>query len=147
MDIVVFPQHWSAILCILIMVGSIVIAYVKRLSITYTLIIANIAIFIITLFFQNQIIYGYGSFAGQYTGLGGLGFRSTYLSTEYFPQLYTLFTSMFIHGGFLHIFGNMFVFFFIGMAFEQKVGWKKFIIIYLKILKPGPSGLSIQTRL
>ena len=38
---------------------------------------------------------------------------------------------MFIHADFLHIIGNMFVFFFIGMAFEQKVGWKNFIIIYL----------------
>jgi hypothetical protein len=38
---------------------------------------------------------------------------------------------MFIHFEFLHIIGNMFVFFFIGMAFEHRVGWKKFLIIYL----------------
>jgi len=38
---------------------------------------------------------------------------------------------MFVHSGFLHIFGNMLIFFFIGMAFEQRIGWKKFLIIYL----------------
>jgi hypothetical protein len=38
---------------------------------------------------------------------------------------------MFIHGGFMHIFGNMFVFLFMGMAFEQRIGWKNFLIIYL----------------
>jgi hypothetical protein len=38
---------------------------------------------------------------------------------------------MFVHGGFAHIFGNMLVFFFMGMAFEQRIGWKKFLIIYI----------------
>jgi membrane associated rhomboid family serine protease len=131
MDIVIIPQHWSAILCIFIMIASLVIAYVKKLSITYTLIIANIIIFIITLFFQYEIIYGYGDFAGQYSGLGGLSFRTNYLSPEYFPQLYTLFTSVFIHGGFAHIFGNMFVFFFVGSALEERISPKNFLIIYL----------------
>jgi len=39
-----------------------------------------------------------------------LGYRSIYLSLEYFTQIYTLFTYMFIHGGLGHIFGNMLVF-------------------------------------
>jgi membrane associated rhomboid family serine protease len=38
---------------------------------------------------------------------------------------------MFVHGGFAHIIGNMLVFFFIGMAFEQRIGWKNFITIYI----------------
>ena len=38
---------------------------------------------------------------------------------------------MFIHGGFAHIFGNMFVFFFVGAALEERIGLKKFMIIYL----------------
>src|SRR4030042_5386367 len=99
MDITLFPQHWSAILCICIMIGSLVIAYLKKLSITLTLIISNIIIFIVTLIFSYEIIYD-----------PGLGFRAIYLSPEYFPRLYTLFTSMFIHGGIPHIFGNMLVF-------------------------------------
>jgi membrane associated rhomboid family serine protease/ribosomal protein S27AE len=106
------------------MIGALVIAYIKKLMITYTLIIVNIIIFIITIFFENEIIYGISDYPG-------LGFRSIYLTLEYSPQLYTLFTSMFIHGGFAHIFGNMFVFFFVGTALEERVGMKKFLIIYL----------------
>ena len=124
MDIALFPQHLIAILCILIMIVGLIIAYIKKLMLTYTLIIVNIIIFIITLFFENEIIYGVGDYPG-------LGFRSIYLTPEYFPQIYTLFTSMFIHGGFAHIFGNMFVFFFVGTALEERVGLKKFMIIYL----------------
>jgi membrane associated rhomboid family serine protease len=131
MEIVLIPQHWSAILCICIMIGALIFAYAKKLMMTYALIIANIVIFVLTLIYTNEIIYGFGEFAGQYTGLGGLGFRSAYLSPEFSPQIYTVFTSMFIHGGFLHIFGNMFIFLFIGLAFEQRIGWKKFLIIYL----------------
>jgi membrane associated rhomboid family serine protease len=123
MDITLFPQHWASILCICIMVGAILIAYIRKIMITYSLIIANIVIFIITLVFENQILGGAGNI--------GLGFRPVYLSVEYSPQVYTLFTSMFIHAGFAHIFGNMFVFFFLGIAFEERVGAKNFLIIYL----------------
>jgi len=94
---------------------------------TYSLIIANFIVFIFTLVFTINIP-NYGNVS---VILLDLAFRPEYLSIEKFPQLYTLFTSMFIHADFLHIIGNMFVFFFIGMAFEQKVGWKNFIIIYL----------------
>jgi membrane associated rhomboid family serine protease len=110
------------------MIGAIVVAYLKKWMITYALIFANIFVFILTIIYPYELIYGLDSIASQSVGLG---FRPIYLSTEYFPQLYTLFTSMFIHGGFAHLLGNMLVFFFIGMAFEQRIGFKKFIIIYI----------------
>jgi len=118
MDIVILPIHLISLVAICIMVGAIVIAYVKKLMITYAIIIANLIIFALTFIFENEII-------------GDLGFKPAYLSTQYFPNIYTLFTSMFVHSGFLHIFGNMLVFFFMGMAFEQRIGAKKFLIIYL----------------
>jgi len=124
MDLVIYSQHWSAILCICIMIGTLLIAIFKKIMVTYALIIANVVIFVVTIIYYEQIVYGITNFAG-------LGFRSIYLNPEYSPQLYTLFTSMFIHGGFLHIFGNMFIFLFLGMAFEQRIGAKKFLIIYL----------------
>ena len=105
------------------MIGALVVAYLKKLMMTYALIIANFIVFILTVIFQDDII---GSM--HYVGLG---FRPIYLSVEYSPQLYTLFTSMFVHAGFAHIFGNMLVFFFMGIAFEQRIGWKRFLIIYL----------------
>jgi len=118
MDIVILPIHLISLVAICIMVGAIVIAYVKKLMITYAIIIANLIIFALTFVFENEII-------------DDLGFKPAYLSAQYFPNIYTLFTSMFVHGGFLHIFGNMLVFFFMGIAFEQRIGSKKFLIIYL----------------
>lgn len=106
-----------ALICIGIMIGALVVAYIKKIMMTYALIIANLAIFFIT-FLNSSVIYE-------------LGFKPIYLSVELFPQIYTLFTSMFTHGGFAHILGNMLVFFFMGIAFEQRIGWKIFLVIYL----------------
>jgi len=128
MDIILLNQHWAAILCICIMIGAIVLGIIKKFMMTHVLIVTNIVIFVITWIYYNEIVYGVENGFLRYAGLG---FRSLYLSTEYFPQIYTLFTSMFIHGGFAHIFGNMIVFFFIGLPFEQRIGWKNFLIIYL----------------
>jgi len=117
MDIIILPINFVSILAICTIIGTLVISYAKKLLITYALIFANFIVFVISVIFP-EVIYD-------------LGFRPIYLSSEFMPQIYTLFTSMFIHGGFLHIIGNMMVFFFVGMAFEQRIGWKKFLTIYL----------------
>jgi membrane associated rhomboid family serine protease len=127
MGVEILPQHWSAILCIIIMIGTLVFAYFKKWLMTYGLIISNFIVFVFTLIYPNQLIYGIT--AGS--PYAGLGFRPIYLYPEGVAQIYTLFTSMFIHGDFFHILANMFIFFFIGMAFEQRIGGKRFIIIYL----------------
>jgi membrane associated rhomboid family serine protease len=132
MDIVIIPQHWASIVCIIIMISALVISYIRKIMATYALIVANAIIFVFTLIYTFEIIYGVGSgYVINDFPLGGLGFRSIYLTPEYLPQMYTAFTSMFIHGGFAHIFGNMFIFLFIGMAFEQRIGWRKFLVLYL----------------
>ena len=123
MDIVVLEIEPVSILAICIMIGSIVLAFAKKWMMTYALMVANFIVFILTLTF-----YKFGDVSAI---IWDLGFRPIYLTPEYFPQLYTLFTSMFVHGGFLHIIVNMMVFFFIGIAFEQRVGAKKFLAIYL----------------
>jgi membrane associated rhomboid family serine protease len=107
-----------SLIAILIMIVTLVVAYWRKLMMTYAIIIANFLVFLLSIFYPNEII-------------GYLGFRPAYLSVDQLPQLYTLFTSMFVHSGFLHILGNMFVFFFMGVAFEQRIGRKKFLVIYL----------------
>jgi membrane associated rhomboid family serine protease len=114
------------------MIGALIFSLVKKYSIVYSIIIANFIIFIITRIFQNEILGYPPAFIGLIENWHiGLGFRPIYLTVEYAPQLYTLFTSMFIHGGFIHILGNMIIFFFIGAPFEERIGAKKFIIIYI----------------
>jgi len=127
MDVVLIPIDSVSIIAICIMIAALVFAYVKKWMMTYALIIANFIVFILTLVFTAQTVWGQSISVIIYD----LGFRPIYLSVEYSPQLYTLFTSMFVHGGFAHIFGNMLIFFFVGMAFEQRIGAKKFLTIYL----------------
>jgi len=117
MDVALLAISEVSLVCIGIMIGAIAIARFKKVMITYSLIIANFIIFVITIIYPF-VIYE-------------IGFRPIYLTVEYFPQLYTLFTSMFIHGGFPHILGNMIVFLFMGIAFEQRIGMKNFLVIYL----------------
>ncbi|KYK23597.1 hypothetical protein AYK25_09950 [Thermoplasmatales archaeon SM1-50] len=118
MEIVFLEPSFISFVALAIMIGTLVVAYLKKITLTYAIIIGNFFVFLISLLFRIQII-------------NELGFRPIYLSLEYFPNTYTLFTSMFVHSDFLHILGNMFVFFFMGVAFEQRIGPKKFIVIYL----------------
>ena len=106
-----------SLLAIAIMILSLLIGVWRKIMLTYTIIIANFLVFVLTIFFHDTIIRE-------------LGFSSSYLSLSQFPQMYTILTSMFVHDGFLHILGNMLVFFFMGIAFEQRIGRKKFLIIY-----------------
>jgi len=46
-------------------------------------------------------------------------------------ELYTIFTSMFLHGGFLHIFGNMLYLWIFGDNLEDALGRPKFLLFYL----------------
>ena len=106
-----------SIIAICIMIGALVFGILKKWSITASLIVANFLVFFITFLFEGSIYE--------------LGFIPIYLNVSKIPYLYTLFTSMFTHGGILHIIGNMIVLFFVGSALEQRVGWKKFLTIYL----------------
>ena len=52
-------------------------------------------------------------------------------SVAYEGAYYQLFTSMFLHFGFSHIFNNMLVLFFLGDNLERAVGHWKYLVIYL----------------
>ena len=59
--------------------------------------------------------------------------RYVALSPDLFVQgfIWTLLTSMFIHGGFAHLFVNMISMFFIGGLVEKLIGRKRFLWFYL----------------
>jgi len=46
-------------------------------------------------------------------------------------NVYMLFTSMFMHGGLLHLFGNMYFLWIFGDNIEDRVGMVKYVLIYL----------------
>ena len=82
MDLVVLEIDPISIVAIFIMIGSLVLAYVKKWMMTYALMVANFIVFIISLIFYMQTVYGTVSII-----IWDLGFRPIYLSLEYSPQL------------------------------------------------------------
>ena len=122
-----------SIIAIIIIFATLIVAIIKKTMITYGLIFANFFVFVLSLVFRREIL-GSGASIEQnkiIIDIAGLGFRPIYLTPEFAHLSYTIFTSMFVHADFLHIIGNMLIFFFMGIAFEQRIGWKKFLTIYL----------------
>ncbi|HEC82391.1 MAG TPA: rhomboid family intramembrane serine protease [Thermoplasmatales archaeon] len=98
---------------IAIIISFIAYSFIKKFPVSQAIVIANFCIFIITLY----------NFPLQ-----ELAFKPSYL-TSY--KIYTIFTSMFLHGDFFHIFFNMIGLIFIGFPLENEIGAKKFLFIYI----------------
>lgn len=90
----------------------------RRPILTYALIIINFAIFIGT--------YLAGTFEQS---IEEFGMKPAEVLEG--KQLYTIFTSMFLHGGILHIVGNMWYLWIFGDNIEDVLGRRKFILFYL----------------
>jgi membrane associated rhomboid family serine protease len=93
----------------------------------FAIIAANLVVYIAMLFSSNSL-YPMGDFSGIITD------RFTYylgLIPYYFTERpWTIFTAMFIHGGFWHLFFNMLVLFFFGSYLSRLVGNSRFTIVY-----------------
>ncbi len=82
------------------------------------------------------------------TGHGGLGGTGTSLIPDlglFGPSVaqgewYRLFTCGFIHGGLLHLAGNMILLYFLGRILEPGIGTARFVAIYLASLFAGSFG-------
>lgn len=79
---------------------------------TYGLIAVNVAVFLWSLTNFEYIINTYGF-------------------TPASAALFTVFTSMFLHGGLAHLFGNMWYLFIFGDNVEDKFGRARFFLFYL----------------
>ena len=60
-------------------------------------------------------------------------FTGTFLmvSSEIYEKPWTLLTTMFLHGSLFHIFFNMYILLMFGSLLESKIGWKRFLALYL----------------
>lgn len=91
----------------------------RRPVITYFLVGLNTLVF----FYQLSLGSGLNDFFVTYGAIPAKILTGT--------SLYTLFTSMFMHGGFLHILGNMLYLWIFGDNVEDTLGKFWFIIMYL----------------
>jgi len=115
--------------------------------VNYLLIAANIFVFI---FFQGlganeKFTYAFSTVPAEIiTGndivtddkifedpISGDRFRITGLQPTPFTVYITLLTSMFMHGGFAHIFGNMLFLLIFGDNIENRIGHARYLIFYL----------------
>ena len=94
----------------------------------YTIIGINIAVFFIQLtspLGMDHFIYKWGLVPAKYTDPGLI---------SYYPDSFTLihfFSFMFLHGGWLHLIGNMWSLFIFGDNVEDRLGSVKYVIFYI----------------
>ncbi len=96
--------------------------------VTVGLIILNCIVFLYQFTLGDNgisFIYNYGAVPYLITNPG--------MAVEgiYFPPEFTVFTSMFLHGGWFHLIGNMLYLWIFGNNIEDKLGHFTFIIFYI----------------
>lgn len=104
--------------------------HIKRRSFsisTTALILANVCVFLYELSLGrglNSLVFTFGIIPARYTSLPAL--IGNGLNGFFVP----IFASMFLHGGWLHLIGNMLFLFVFGRSLEDRFGHLKFLFIY-----------------
>ena len=111
---------------ILVLIGILVIYYCRRngFMVSQSLVFINFAVFAawwIMLLLQTDIAI---------QTLIELGFQPVFLQSLGF-ELLTLISSMFMHGSPMHLLMNMLILILLGVPFEDRIGSKSFLRIYL----------------
>jgi rhomboid family protein len=94
---------------------------------TLALITANVMAFLFELSLGrdvNRLVFLFGIIPARYTTPQGLAAMT---AGGFFVPI---FTSMFLHGGWLHLLGNMLFLFVFGRSIEDRFGHLKFLVIY-----------------
>lgn len=101
-------------------IGDVNVVRGYRPRLTYLLIAANVLVFVYEFMLapaaQGAFIYEYGSIPAEITG-----------GQDY----HTLVTSMFLHGGWMHLIGNMLFLWVFADNIEATAGYLKFLLFYL----------------
>ena len=97
--------------------------------VTYFIIGTCVLLFLIQLSSQSyktgQLFYSYGLIPSVL-----MGHKQLPIDLYAIPSLLTIFTSMFVHGGFMHLIGNMLYMWIFADNIEDDLGMWKFIIFY-----------------
>lgn len=93
---------------------------------TIALIVVNLAVFLYELSLPDP---QYSRFAPG--TLNGFIEHYGIVPDPHYFHLYSIFTSMFLHGGWLHVLGNMWFLWIFGKSIEDLLGHVRFLIFYL----------------
>jgi membrane associated rhomboid family serine protease len=94
-----------------------------RPYVTYALIALNVLAFL----FESLALRVHG---GAYV-ISGYGLVPTRIAADPSGELFTVFTSMFMHGGFMHLASNMLFLWIFGDNVEDAIGRARYIVFYL----------------
>jgi membrane associated rhomboid family serine protease len=98
--------------------------------VTVAIIAANVAVFMYQLSLSapavNRFIYEFGAIPAVVLGTQALPAQIALI-----PPFLSIFTSMFLHGGFMHIIGNMLYLWIFGNNIEEAMGHARFFLFYL----------------
>ncbi len=108
--------------------------------VNYLLIAANVAVF----FYELSLGPGLDTFFVKYGLVPSRYFQAVATHTHVIARYIPFFTSMFIHGGWLHIIGNMWFLFIFGDNVEDKLGHRKYLAFYVL---SGLAAGTLQTYL
>jgi len=101
----------------------------KKPAVTYFLIISCVLVFLMEISSQSyksgELFYSYGLIPSVLMGHDQLP-----LDLYVLPAYLTIFSSMFMHGGFMHLIGNMLYMWIFADNIEDNLGHAKFLVFY-----------------
>src|SRR5213596_3684275 len=102
--------------------------------VTVALIVVNAMVFMYQLSLEPKqgelFVYEFGAIPAVIFGSGNLP-PEVEAIPETIPPVLTIFTSMFLHGGFMHLIGNMLYLWIFGNNVEDAMGHMRFLLFYL----------------
>ena len=119
-----FPDDiWSIVILLAIMLSLFLAIYLpwKRgysasMVVSASILILSALVFLIEIMVDDQTI------------VWDLGFYPRDIIDNY--SIYRFLTPIYIHGDFLHLISNFLPLFFLGMQLENKLGWKRFLLLF-----------------
>jgi membrane associated rhomboid family serine protease len=114
----------------------------SRPIVTYLLIAANVVVFLLQQAGGDLFTYHFALFPAALTRDWALVYRGQQVNLE--PAWATIFTSMFLHGSWLHLGSNMLYLWIFGNNVEDTLGRIRFLVFYL-IGGAAAAGLHILT--
>jgi membrane associated rhomboid family serine protease len=99
--------------------------------VNYALIVINILVFVFLQGMGGNEIFTYAYSTVPAEILTGKDFTTGVLQPTPIPVHFTLITSMFMHGGWAHLFGNMLFLWVFGDNIENRIGHARYLVFYL----------------
>ncbi len=120
-----------SIVAIVAIIAALTIAWSRRFLAVGALALSNVFVYALTVFGGVQRDACTGSLYGRPTIHNELAFCADRFYNAEPIALLQLFTSMWVHADIMHLIGNMFILLVFALVFEELVGPRRLIIIYI----------------